>query len=342
MHITRGRAAIGAGILLLATALLPLLALEPPQPEQSPSSVDTVQNNSRPGFNESSQPLGSITEIDFFTIYDESSGKILTVSDDDFLVGAVVCEMPLSYSDEALKAQAVAAYTVYDYQRAKRREAGTDGADFTCNTATWWLYTTKEEMKSRWGSNYEMYRSRLDTIFSGLVGQRLIYHGERVLAVYSAISSGISESSANIWGGALDYLVPVDSSWDRNAAGYATEVTVSADELRSKLQKISSDCKMSGDPAGWIGNCVRTDSGTVQKIEIGSAVFTGEQMRSAFALRSASFTLTYADNAFCFQVHGYGHGVGMSQYGANYLAQQGANYTQILAHYYPGTELISS
>lgn len=326
----RTRAAIGVGMLLVGTALLGLLGRI-----GTPKSTDSAPDVP-------SGELGTITETDYFTIQDDATGTLLRVPDDEFLAGAVVCEMPLSYADEALKAQAVAAYTVYDYQRAQRRAAGRPGADFTCDTAKWLLYTTESQMRARWGAQYDEYRARLDTLLAGLAGQRLTYRGDRVLAVYSAISGGTSEASAEVWGGALDYLTAVDSSWDREAPGYASEVRVSAEEFRAKICEIAPDSALSTRPADWIGACTRTAAGTVRRIALGDAAVTGEQLRKAFGLRSANFTLTYTDGSFCFAVRGYGHGVGMSQFGANYMAQHGADYRAILAHYYPGTEIYAN
>ena len=326
---SRMRAAIGIGLLLVGTALLGLLGRI-----GTADPADAVPDGS-------SRAPGAVTQTDYFTIHDDATGALLRVPDDQFLMGAVVCEMPLTYADEALKAQAVAAYTVYDYQRAQRRAAGKVGADFSCDTGKWLLYTTEAQMRARWGGRYDEYRAQLDELLSGLTGQRLTYQGKRVLAVYSAISGGTSESSAEVWGGALDYLIPVDSSWDREAPGYASEVCVSADEFRAAVCRIAPDCGLDGDPAGWIGACTRTDSGTVRRILLGDAAVTGEQLRGAFGLRSANFSLTYADG-FRFAVRGYGHGVGMSQFGANYMAQHGADYREILAHYYPGTEICTN
>ena len=139
-----------------------------------------------------------------------------------------------------------------------------------------------------------------------------------------------------------NYLVPVDSNWDTSADGYASAVSVSHDEFRQTLTACNNACSLDGDPRTWLGNVIRTASGTVQQQEIGGQILTGEQLRTLFHLRSANFALTENAGQFTFSVRGYGHGVGMSQYGANAMAQHGAGYAQILSHYYPGTSIVFS
>lgn len=275
-----------------------------------------------------------------FRIYDEASGTTLTVPDENFIIGAIVCEMSPLWEPEALKAQAVAAYTYYDYQRTKNRTAGKNAADFTCDTLGWLRYTTDAEMRRRWGSQYDTYISRLNEVKNAVLGQRLTYHGQPALTTYYAISSGRTEACVDIWGGEYPYLVPVDSAPDTKAPGYSSEKTVSTAEFQSLLHRENSQCDFSTPPQQWIGPVVRTDSGTVQHITIGGQDFSGAAVRTRFGLRSANFQLNYANDAFTFSVKGYGHGVGMSQYGANAMASAGASYKDILMHYYPGTEII--
>ena len=329
MHISAVRRfLLHVCIFALLFALLPLFALR---------SCNGHATDKQPPLHTNSST--NTSGEDYFTIYDEASAQTLVVPDSEFLYGAVVCEMPLTYCDEALKAQAVAAYTVYDYKRAQRRANGTSGADFICNTDAWYLYTTDVHMQTRWGNDYGTYRARLTQILDGLSGVRLTYNSTRVLSTYYAISGGVTEASADIWGGALAYLVPVDSAWDANAADYVTNVTVSAEEFCHMLLQENPNCIFSTEKTEWIGAVQRTASGTVQEITLGGQTFRGETVRLLFGLRSSNFTLTVQNNALHFSVRGYGHGVGMSQYGANCMAASGADFATILSHYYPGTTL---
>ena len=174
-----------------------------------------------------------------------------------------------------------------------------------------------------------------------IAGQTLQSDGELIDATYFAISSGKTESSEDVWGGKLDYLVPVASPGDLFASGYQTTASFSAEEFRTAIQEKAPDADFSGDPSTWVGEAACTNSGSVKQITIGGQPVDGDDVRSAFGLRSSNFTLACADSIFTFTVRGYGHGVGMSQTGAQFMAQQGSDYQEILAWYYPNTTLVS-
>ena len=212
-----------------------------------------------------------------FRIRDESTNEILTVGDRDFLYGAIVTEMAPSAEPEALKAQAVAAYTYYSRQRALAREQNAD-SDFSADPQNWKVYVSKEQMQERWGESFQGYYDKLTEVIDCIAGQTLQSDGELIDATYFAISSGKTESSEDVW---------------------------------------------------------------VKQITIGGQPVDGDDVRSAFGLRSSNFTLACADSIFTFTVRGYGHGVGMSQTGAQFMAQQGSDYQEILAWYYPNTTLVS-
>ncbi len=278
-----------------------------------------------------------------FWILDESSGQILIVSNNDFLPGAIAVEMPLTYPDEALKAQAVAAYTYYSRLRQQNRESkNPSNFDFSANIQNWSVYVTPEQMKERWGAEFETYYDKLQHIASSVQGQALYYQGELALCVYHAISSGKTEASADVWGGAYDYLIPVDSLGDISADGYLSNVSVTTEQIKAAAEKKWPDCDLSSSPEKWFGNIQRTPSGSVESILLGGIEVSGADIRTAFELRSSNFDVTFQNGQFCFTVRGYGHGVGMSQNGAAYLASSGFSYMDILQHYYPGTSLFSN
>lgn len=331
-------------LLLAALAGLPLLAVggnrtAPPAAEKATSSAAPEV----PLEESATETSSAAAEETFFRILDESTGEILTVSDREFLIGAVAAEMPLTYHDEALKAQAVACCTIYDKKRAEQRQnpsPALKGADFSCRTADWQIYTTKEKMRERWGDSFETHYAHLQQVCGAVGLQKLVYRGEPVLATYYAISAGQTEASADIWGGNRDYLVAVASPNDVHAPGYETTVTKSDDEARRAILRKWPSCRLGDDPAQWFGDATRTPSGSVRSMAVGSETAAGEELRTLFGLRSANFTVEHsADGAFVFTVHGYGHGVGMSQYGADAMARAGSDYRAILQWYYPGTEL---
>lgn len=341
---------IFALLLLAAMLLVPLLAIHGAEtevqslPEKMPSSVSEADVRSESASAESATGASSAnTEETVFRILDESTGTVLTVPDREFLIGAVAVEMPLTYHDEALKAQAVACYTIYDKKRTEQRQhpdAALKGADFSCSTANWLIYVTKEKMQERWGDSFETHYSRLQRVCGSVGLQKLVYRGEPVLATYYAISAGQTEASEDIWGGKRDYLVAVASPNDVQAPGYETTVTKNIDSVRTAILKKWPSCQLGNDPSQWITDPIRTASGSVRSMAVGSLVATGEELRALFGLRSANFTVRYDEKSgFVFTVHGYGHGVGMSQYGADAMARSGSDYKAILQWYYPGTEL---
>ena len=275
-----------------------------------------------------------------FRIRDTATGKILIVADADFVRGTVACEMSPDAPPEALKAQAVAAYTYYSRIREMKRKQG-GSSDFDATPSNWNIYVNDDEMKKRWGSSYQKYSDALKAASNAVTGQVLDYSGSLIDATYFATSGGSTEDAADVWGSKCPYLISVASPWDAYAGGYQTTAAFSDDDFRSRIQKVMQGANFSGDAGGWVGSADRSSAGTVKTVSIGGKAVTGSQVRQAFDLRSADFTIAHADGKFTFTVKGYGHGVGMSQTGAEGMAKQGAGYKEILAWYYPGTKIAS-
>ena len=273
-----------------------------------------------------------------FKLLDKSTDTVLEVKDNEFLYGAVVCEMSPAFEVEALKAQAVAAYTYFCRERNASRENPKEelkGADFEVDTENWKYYTTKDKMMSRWGSNFDSYYKKVIEAVDSVAGEILTTEsGEPILAAYHAISSGNTERCADVFGGDVPYLEAVASPGDLFAPNYLTKAEVNADEFKNTIISMRQDANFGDDLSQWIGEIERTNSGMVKRINIGNVDFSGSEIRSAFSLRSADFEINLDDDKFIFTVRGYGHGVGMSQYGAEYMAKQGASYREILDWYY--------
>ena len=164
------------------------------------------------------------------------------------------------------------------------------------------------------------------------------YNGEIILSVYHAISSGVTEESKNVWGTHLPYLVSVDSSGDKLAETYLSVNSFSAEDLKAKLSHLA-------DTSGYnniFSNPKTSDAGTVTEIDINGKTVSGFAVSEALELRSSSFQVSFADGMYTFIVRGYGHGVGMSQNGANLMAKEGKNMEEILAHYYQNSKLIET
>ena len=276
-----------------------------------------------------------------FRIRDSSTGSVLTVDDNAFLRGAVAAEMSPEAPVEALRAQAVAAYTYFSRLREiKRAQSGSSPYDFDACPSKWNTYVTDAEMQKRWGSSYQKYSGLLNTAVAPVLGQTIQYGGTLIDATYFAISGGCTENSADVWGSQYPYLVSVASPWDAFAGGYQTTAYFSESDFSARVKKAAPKADLSGSADSWTGSPDCSAAGTVKTIQIGGQSLTGAQVREAFGLRSADFTLAHENGQFTFTVKGYGHGVGMSQTGAEGMARQGAGYRDILGWYYPGTRIV--
>ncbi|MBR2579420.1 MAG: stage II sporulation protein D [Clostridia bacterium] len=277
-----------------------------------------------------------------FCVRDESSGNIMNIPDREFLYGVVCTEMPAKFEDEALKAQAVASYTYFCRARnLERAKDGGSGYDFTVDTQKALNYITKEQRKEKWGSHFEEYEKKIENAVDSVFGEIIEDEGEPILAAYHAISSGKTEKSEDVFGGSVKYLTNVESSGDKAATGYETTAKIDTEKFKEILKSKFRDLKSDIPPEKWIGAPKRSEGGMVKEIDICGKIFKGTDIRSMFALRSSDFDLWFdkAENKFIFKVLGYGHGVGMSQYGAQNMALEGNDYKKILSWYYPGTSI---
>ncbi|MBQ4093404.1 MAG: stage II sporulation protein D [Oscillospiraceae bacterium] len=277
-------------------------------------------------------------------VFDEATGQLLELSMRQYLIGALMSEMPLSFQDEALKAQVVATHSFARYSEAFRLQhpqSELQGAAFSVNTAARQGYLTEEAAKARFGSSYYLQLEKAAAIVDSVLNELLYYNGAPAAAAYHAISAGRTEASENVWTQPLPYLVSVDSRWDEQAEGYESRVSVPLTEFCSALRgKNSAFSPQEVDASLWHTEISRSEAGYVLSLHVGGCLFTGSDIRELFSLRSSCFTLEFTQDTAEFTVHGYGHGVGMSQVGADAMAREGADYRAILAHYYTGTQLL--
>ena len=266
------------------------------------------------------------------------NGEIREIPMEDYLVGVLAGEMPASFEREALKAQAVAArtYTLYCAAADKHGEAQICAEPSHCQA-----WQDEETMRRKWGADWESCAERLRQAVRATAGQVLRYEGELIFAAFHASSAGATEDSGQVWN-PRPYLISVSSPEGLDSVpNYVTELRCAALDFRDALLSAHPDCDFSGGAETWIGPLERDGSGRVSTITLGGVTMRGTELRRLFSLRSTAFTLEYREGQFCFTVTGSGHGVGMSQYGANVMAREGADYREILAHYYPGTEITS-
>ncbi|MDD4843009.1 MAG: stage II sporulation protein D [Anaerotignum sp.] len=246
---------------------------------------------------------------------------------EEYIVGVVSAEMPASFPEEALKAQAVAART---YQVRKMQEAGSDEVIYDVGQA----YNSVVEQKAKWGENYIDYANIIRKAVKETQGEIMVYDGEPILAVFHAQSAGKTEASENVWSSSLPYLKSVDSEEDKNAPDNEYTCTISAKDVWNKLKEYGE--LNQSEPDLTFNIIDRSQAGYIQKIRVGGISLSGLEVRTALGLRSANFEVERQGDSFVFVTHGYGHGAGMSQYGASFLAEEGMDYREILCHYYQG------
>ncbi len=251
-------------------------------------------------------------------------GNLQQMTLESYLVGVVLAEMPASFEPEALKAQAVVART---YTR-KRMNSGKHGDAAVCMDSTCCqAYIAPADYTGR-DSDLERVRQAVAQT-DGLV---LCYGGQLIDATYFSCSGGTTEDAVAVWGQDVPYLQSVDSPGEEDAPRYWDTVTFTADSFAATLG-------ISGDPAGWFTDVSYTEGGGVDTVTIGGKVFRGTKLRSLLGLRSTVFSWEVRGNEITITTRGFGHRVGMSQYGAQAMAEAGSDFRAILSHYYQGTAL---
>ncbi|MDE6678261.1 MAG: stage II sporulation protein D [Ruminococcus sp.] len=273
-----------------------------------------------------------------YKVLDVSTGEVIEVDEKTYVVGAVCAEMPATFETEALKAQAVVAHTYAERQRLKEHSSPTPelcGADFSNDTAKYQGYFTKNQAMQYYGDNFETYYDKINNAVNEVMPYIITYEDEPIISAFHSMSSGKTESAENAWGTPVDYLVPVESSYDISAPKYFEEVSYSKEQLRQILAEKFSGITLGDDFTEWININSVSDSGTVLSAIVGDFKVTGNDVREILGLRSACFEISYNGETVTIKTKGFGHGVGMSQYGANGMATDGKNWRDIIEHYFP-------
>lgn len=262
-------------------------------------------------------------EKTYVTVY-RSNGQVLKLELEEYVIGVVGAEMPASFHIEALKAQAILARTY----ALKSLEIG---LRLTDNSSTQ-NYKSNAELENVWGSSFRTYYNKIKSAVEATKGMYLTYNGEIIDAVYHSTSNGVTEDAKNVWGNSVPYLVSVTSPYDSLNSSFNYEKTFTYAELSRLLGfSISSNTLFELQSL--------TEGNRVSKFLIDNQVYSGVDLRTKLGLRSATFEIVKSENTVTFVTIGFGHGVGMSQYGANGMAKNGSSYQDILKHYYTGVTL---
>ena len=269
------------------------------------------------------------------TIQDGDTTEQMTL--ERYLTGVVRGEMPASFEMEALRAQAAAERSYVYYQLAAGRKDAHPDADFCTDHTCCSAYLSETAAREKWGGDFAPWNTRVEQAVSDTDGQVVLYNGRPILAVFHSSSAGRTAAAGDVWRGDLPYLVSVDSpEGEETVPNYYSTVTFTAAEAKEKLLAAHPELKLSGTPDRWFGAAAENGSGRVETVSVGGTDIEGTDLRRIFGLRSACFTVAADSESVTFRVTGYGHGVGMSQYGANQLAREGKTWQEILEWYYTG------
>ena len=269
-----------------------------------------------------------------------STAEVEELPLDTYLYGVVSSEMPASFEKEALKTQAVVArtYTIYKIQNNSQKH---EGADICDNSACCQAWISKEDRLAKWEeSTREEYWNKIVTAVEETKGKIITYEGKPINAFFHANSGGKTETTLNVWGGSgYPYLQTVATAGEEGYTQYQSEVICTKQEFTDKIKEKHSDFTIDFSQANCIQVLEYTDGDRVKTIQIGNLRLSGVEIRTIFGLRSANFTITIEGDNIKFSVLGYGHGVGMSQTGADSMAKAGSDYVEIIKHFYIGVEV---
>jgi stage II sporulation protein D len=308
------------------------------------TSAGNVHINKAIDSKSNSVSRNSSEAVETFKILDVKTGDVQQMSATDYICGVVAAEMPIQFQAEALKAQAVASFTYACYKRednlsSSSASSALKGADLTTDSSTNEAFISQAAAKQKWGDKFDANWKKISDAVNSVIGKAMLYNNNPIAAVFFSISSGKTENSKDVWGSELPYLKSVNSDWDKNAPGYASNILITKKDLQAAVKAKYSDAKFDSDQNKWITDIKRSEAGGVISATVCGKSLTGQDIRTLFGLRSADFTVKIINDAFSFDVKGYGHGVGMSQYGAEYMAEQGKSWQDILKYYYTGVEI---
>jgi len=280
---------------------------------------------------------GDYTEI---RLLHTNTGEVETLPLDIYLYGVVASEMPVSFEEEALKAQAVVArtYTIFKIMNGSKHED--NNADICDSSFCCQAWISKENRMARWEENERQNNwSKIENAVNSTIGKVILYQGQPINAFFHSNSGGATELPVNVWGGSYPYLQSVETIGEDAYSSYLSEVVVSKDELSQKMHDKYSDFDINYEDENAIQILEYTEGMRVKTLKIGNKEMTGVDARSIFELKSAKFEVKFEGDNIIFSVLGYGHGVGLSQCGSDSLAKQGYNYIDIIKYYYKDVEI---
>lgn len=278
---------------------------------------------------------------DTLSVYIKSEDKVVNMSKSQYLKEVVAAEMPASFEQEALKAQAVAARSYLESRRSAYEASGSPaehkGAEICTDHTHCKAWLSEEKRRESWGDEANSNWAKISKAVEETADEVITYDSEVISAVFHSTSSGKTENSKDVWGGDRPYLVSVDSPGDTVSPKYKSEKAMTIDEFKTIAAENIEGVDFSKE---IVGETTRSDAGGILTVSLGGVKIKGTQLRSIYGLRSTNVQINIDGDTVTFDVTGYGHGVGMSQYGANYLAAEGKDYKEILKTYYTGVDIV--
>lgn len=315
-------------ILLLITFLIPLLFTKT-------ITKQVVAEEKKEEPKEQVIPVSKIIRL-----LHTKTNEVEEVNLEEYLYHVVSAEMPVTYEIEALKAQAIVArtYTLYKMQEAQKKHENADICDSASCCQAW---ISKEDRLAKWEENVrEENWKKIVTSVNDTMGKIITYAGKPINAFFHASSGGMTEIPFNVWGGSgYPYLQAVATAGEEEYSQYRSEIELTKEELASKIKQKHPEFAIAYEDSDAISITERTEGNRVKTIKIGNVNLSGVETRTLLGLRSANFTFFIKENSILFEVIGYGHGVGMSQTGADALAKQGKNAEEIINHFYKDVEI---
>lgn len=279
---------------------------------------------------------------DNITFKVQNGDDVIEISMNEYLPGVLAAEMPASFPLDALKAQAVAARSFILYRLANPPSDGVHDTAAICTNASHCKGFTDimspDISASLYGAAADIYVEKLCRAVQETDGEVMLYDNKPILAAFHSISGGKTENASDVWGGDVPYLCSVDSPGEEDAKKYESTVVYDAEEYARRLSAAAGK-QVTGEPYEFITDIVRSESGGIINANVCGNTVKGTALRTALELNSTDFTVDYDNNDIVIHVKGYGHGVGMSQYGARAMALNGCEYINILTHYYTGAVL---
>lgn len=317
---------ISFAVLIFITLIIPTLLVLPFKEEMASSKLSEQLDNSAQIVASEEFPID-------VAVYRTETQTIEQLPLENYVVGVVASEMPADFELEALKAQALAARTYIVKQLLTDDKLGLpEGASVT-DTELHQVYKNNDDLKELWGKDYKKKIDKITTAVSETAGQILTFKGEPIAAQFFSTSNGYTENSEAYWSSPFAYLTTVESPWDKQSPKYYDKKTFTINDFERLL-----NLKLTN--SGELGEIIeRTPGKRVSKVKIADKIFTGREIRERLDLQSTDFQLSRHGDQIVIETKGYGHGVGMSQYGANGMALEGKTYDEIVKYYYTGVDI---